>query len=171
MITFAYSDNSVAVEKSLAGFQAALADEASALGEVADDFREMVAEQFATEGRSEGTPWASRARRGGPRGRPGQAQRHPARGQAQGLPLLVRSGALRASLTRKGAAGSIEDIDGQTLSIGSRLPYAIFHQFGTRRMPARPLIVLSDARSARWTEFVRRAIEEKTHLLGARELT
>jgi phage gpG-like protein len=62
-------------------------------------------------------------------------------------------------------------MDRQTLSVGSRLPYAIFHQLGTRRMPARPLIVLSDTRSARWSEFVRNAIEEKTALLGAKELS
>jgi phage gpG-like protein len=164
MITFTYSDNSEAVEKSLAGFQAALADEASALGEVADDFREMVAEQFATEGRAGGTPWAPVA----PRSRRGTGV-PPVNTRRMRVPL-VRTGALRDSLTRKGAAGSMEDTDGQTLSIGSRLPYAIFHQFGTRQMPARPLIVLSDARSAKWAEFVRRAIEEKTHLLGAKEL-
>jgi phage gpG-like protein len=78
---------------------------------------------------------------------------------------------LRDSLTRRGAAGHVEEMDQQTLSVGSRLPYAIFHQLGTRRMSARPLIVLSDTRSARWSEFVRNAIEEKTALLGAKELS
>jgi len=165
MITFAYSDNSEAVEKSLAGFQAALADESSALGEVADDFREMVAEQFATEGRAEGTPWAARKS-----ARVGADGVRPLRGERRS-PLLVRTGALRDSLTRRGAAGHVEEMDRQTLSVGSRLPYAIFHQLGTRRMPARPLIVLSDTRSARWSEFVRNAIEEKTALLAAKELS
>ena len=164
MITFAYSDNSEAVERALAGFQAALSGQESALGEIADDFREMVARQFASEGRAQGTPWAARKS-----ARVGADGVRPLRG-ARRSPLLVRTGALRDSLTRNGAAGHIEEMDQQTLSVGSRLPYAIFHQFGTRRMPARPLIVLSDARSARWAEFVRNAIEEKTHLLGAKEM-
>jgi hypothetical protein len=47
----------------------------------------------------------------------------------------------------------------------------MFHQLGTRQLPARPLIVLSDGRAAKWTEFVRSAIEEKTVLLGAKQLT
>lgn len=160
-----YSDNSEAVAKSLGDFQAAIADQEGALEQVADDFREMVAEQFATEGRAEGTPWAPR------KSSPVGATRRVARlGRGTASPLLIRTGALRDSFTRRGASGSIEKIDGQALSIGSRLPYAIFHQFGTRRMPARPIIVLSDERNAKWAEFVRRAIEEKTPLLGKAQL-
>jgi phage gpG-like protein len=82
----------------------------------------------------------------------------------------VRTGALRDSLTQPVAPGHVEEMDRQTLSMGSRLPYALFHQTGTRRMPARPIIVLSDDRAAKWTDFVRSAMEEKTHLLGAKEL-
>lgn len=170
MVTFAYADNSEAVAKSLGEFQEAMADQAPALGQIADDFRELVAEQFATEGRAAGAAWAVRARRGGPRGRPGQTPYQLAQGPAQGLPLLVRTGALRDSLTRPGAAGRVEQMDRQTLSIGSRLPYALFHQTGTRRMAARPIIVLNDERTAKWTGFVRGVIEEKTALLGAKEL-
>lgn len=167
MIQFTYDINSDHVERVLSHFQDALADNAPALREIADDFREMVAKQFASAGRAEGTPWAPR-RRGGPRGRPGQARLPD--GQAQGLPLLVRTGALRDSLTTSGAAGSVEELDGGLLTLGARVPYALFHQLGTRHMQARPLIVLSDARSQRWTEIVRRTIEDKTVLLGAKEL-
>lgn len=164
MIAFTYADNSEAVAKSLGDFQAAIANQEGALQQVADDFREMVAQQFATEGRAEGTPWAPRES-----ARVGADGVRPLRGERRS-PLLVRTGALRDSLTRKGATGGIEALDGQTLSIGSRLPYAIFHQLGTRRMPARPLIVLNDARAAKWTGFIRSAIEEKTPLLGMKEL-
>ncbi len=61
-------------------------------------------------------------------------------------------------------------MDGRSLTLGSRLPYAMFHQLGTRFMPARPIIVLSDERSQRWTEIVRRAIEGKSALLGTKDL-
>jgi phage gpG-like protein len=162
MIEFTYTINSQPVEMALENFQASLADQTAALREIADDFREMVARQFASEGRAEGTPWAPRAGRGGPRGRPRQAQ---------GLPLLVRSGALRDSLIRPSALGHVEDLKAQSLEIGTGLGYALFHQTGTRRMPARPIIVLSGARSERWVEIVRGGIEEKTVLLGKEKLS
>ena len=88
----------------------------------------------------------------------------------QASPLLVRTGALRDSLTTPGAAGSVEELDGGSLTLGTRLPYAMFHQLGTRRMPARPLIVLSDERASKWTEIVRNAIQDRSTLLGAQEL-
>jgi phage gpG-like protein len=158
MITFSYADNSEAVGKALDAFQDSLADNSPALREIADDFREMVAQQFASEGRAGGAPWAIRKSRGG------------ARSRSAGWPLLVRTGTLRDSLTAPGAA-HIEEMDARSLTLGSRVPYAMFHQLGTRRMPARPMIVLTDERRAEWTEIVRGTIEEKTVLLGAKELT
>ena len=166
MITFTYTDNSDEVTKSLAAFQATLADNAPALGEIADDFRAMVAEQFASEGRAGGTPWAARHHPSVPSSmRRGSAKR----GVASASPLLVRSGELRDSLIGSGA-GRVEEIDARSLTLGTSVPYAMLHQLGTRFMPARPVIVLSDARTQRWTEFVRRAIEEKAALLGAEQL-
>jgi hypothetical protein len=38
-------------------------------------------------------------------------------------------------------------------------------------MPARPLIVLTEARGAKWTEIVRNAMEKKTLLLGKEALS
>ena len=176
MITFTYTDNSEAVSKALESFQDALADNAPALRQIADDFREMVAQQFASEGRAEGTPWAARkrnvgaTRRVGRTGRPDQPAPASLSGPGIGTPLLVRTGALRDSLIGPGAAGHVEEIASQTLALGSRISYAMFHQLGTRHMPARPIIVLREERSNKWTEIVRRAIEEKTVLLGAKEL-
>jgi phage gpG-like protein len=161
MITFTYADNSQAVSQALESFQEALADNAPALATVADDFREMVAQQFASEGRAEGTPWAARG---------GAGLAPPSRRAMQASPLLVHTGALRDSLTTPGAAGSVEELDAGSLTLGTRLPYAMFHQLGTRRMPARPLIVLSDERSAKWAEIVRSAIQDRSMLLGAQEL-
>ncbi|MBI1941032.1 MAG: phage virion morphogenesis protein [Acidobacteria bacterium] len=176
MIEFTYSINSQPVEKALANFQASLANQSPALKQIADDFREMIARQFASEGRAEGTPWAPRhhpsvpssLRRGIPIRSGGVVKTRP--GQAQGLPLLVRTGALLRSLTAPGAAGHVERFEDHSLAIGTSLPYALFHQTGTRRMPARPIIVLSGARSERWVEIVRDGIEEKARLLGEKEL-
>jgi len=173
MIQFSYDINSDQVERALAGFQGALADNAPALREIADDFREMIAQQFTSEGQAEGTPWAARKTSRQPQTWRKAAMSAPAlvarTGRGNASPLLVRTGALRDSLIGLGG-GHVEEIDERSLTLGSRVPYAMFHQLGTRRMPARPIIVLSDARAERWAEIVRGAIEEKTLLLGAKEL-
>ncbi len=161
MITFAYADNSQAVDKALANFQAAVADERPALQAIADDFRALIARQFSTEGRAEGTPWPARV---------GAGLAPPSKRAKQASPLLVRTGALRDSLLGPSAPGHVEELEAQSLTLGSRLPYALFHQLGTRRMPARPLIVLSGERSERWLEIIRSGVEEKGSILGAAEL-
>jgi hypothetical protein len=117
----------------------------------------MMARQFASEGRAEGTPW--------PELSPATLRRQRAR-----TPILYKTGALLRSLGEPGAAGHVEELEGYSLTLGSRLPYALYHQTGTRRLPARPIIVLSGARSERWTEIVRQQIAEKTLLLGPLQL-
>jgi phage gpG-like protein len=59
-----------------------------------------------------------------------------------GAPLLVFDGALKASLT--GGSGFVYVADKMFVTMGSSVPYAIFHQTGTSRMPARQPISLSD---------------------------
>jgi len=157
MIEFGYAINSDAVVGMLAAFQESLADQSPALARIADDFREMIARQFASEGRAEGTPWAPLA--------PATLRRR------RGGGILFSTGALLRSLQEPGAPGHVEELEAHSLALGTRLPYAQYHQSGTRRgLPARPLIVLSQARSERWVEIVRQHIGEKTLLLGEKEL-
>ena len=170
---FTTTVNAEPVEQALRALQASLTGQSPALTEIADDLRAMVTEQFASEGRAGGTPWAALA--------PSTARRRRA-----GTSLLNVTGALLASLRDAGAPGHVEETDGQTLTLGSRLPYAIYHQTGTgagygqtllpghtkgqRGMPMRPLIVLTPARSDQWTELVRQHLEENTPLLGTKQL-
>jgi phage gpG-like protein len=157
MIEFTYAVNSEPVENALATFQQSLAEQSPALMRIADDFREMIAQQFASEGQAEGTLWAELA--------PSTFRRRRA-----STSILYETGALLRSLTGPGAGGHVEELEGYSITLGSRLPYAGYHQTGTRRMPARPIIVLSGTRGERWTEIVRRSLEEKTLLLGSKEL-
>lgn len=189
MIDFTSTANSEGIARVLENFQASLADNSRALAGVADDARQMIVEQFATEGAAGGTPWAPLA--------PSTLRRS---GGARAGILYV-TGALFGSLTDKGAPGHVEELGSQSLLFGSRLPYAIFHQTGTgigygqttvarrsqspagsrsgrkaagpgrgRALPMRPLIVVTDARAERWTEIVRAGIEQKALALGAKEL-
>jgi len=157
MIEFTYVLNPEPVEKAVAGFQESLADQQPALAAIADDFREMIAEQFASQGGAEGTPWAPLA--------PSTLRRRRASPS-----ILYATGALRRSLTEPGAADHVAELEDESLTLGTRLPYAFYHQAGTRRLPARPIIVLSEARAQRWTEIVRSAFEEKVTLLGSKDL-
>lgn len=55
-----------------------------------------------------------------------------------GQPILRRTGAMAAALTESGAPGARRDVSGDSLTFGtSGVPYASFHQTGTRRMPTR----------------------------------
>jgi phage gpG-like protein len=65
-----------------------------------------------------------------------KAKRYP------GAPILVRTGRLFRSLTAN-TDDTIADIQPDHLTFGTRVPYALYHQLGTRKMPARPPIKLS----------------------------
>jgi len=81
---------------------------------------------FAEEGRP--VRWAPLA----PRYAAWKARRFGA-----GLRILERTGALRRSISTR--------VEGNAIVASTDVPYAAFHQFGTRRLPARPFLVLTDA--------------------------
>jgi hypothetical protein len=170
---FTYDLNSDAVDQALAAFQGSLADNSPALKLSADDFREMVLEQFATEGAAGGTPWAELAP-------------STLRARRADSGILNSTGALIASLTDPDSADHVEETDGQSLSIGSSLPNALFQQTGAGRgfgltsipsgrglgrgLPMRPIVVVSDERSQAWADLVGQSLDDKTLVLGAKEL-
>ena len=170
---FAFDINLESIDRALESFESSLADNAAALRLVADDFREMVAEQFASEGAAGGTPWAALA--------PSTLRRRRA-----GSGPLNSTGALLSSLFDVGSAGHVEEEDGRSLTLGTDLPYAMFQQTGTGRgfgqanissgkglgrgMPMRPLLILSDDRAGRWAEIVGQGLAEKSLVLSGREL-
>jgi phage gpG-like protein len=158
-MTFEATLDSASVAQALEHFQVALGDNTDALAAVADDLRQMIADQFSTEGAAGGTPWAPLA----------PSTLRKSRRTRSGI--LNLTGALLGSLTGPGAPGHVEETNGRQLLFGSALPYAAFPQTGTRRMPARPIIVLSGDSTARWLEIVRNSIEDQITLLGTWELS
>ena len=83
---------------------------------------------------------------------------------APGRPLLVLSGAMRASLTsRTGSSDQIRDINGRakTARFGTADRKAKWHQSGTRRMPARPVVQLTDADKQRWAKAIQSWAKQK----------
>lgn len=174
MFDLSLTSNASTIDQALAALQASVADVSPALQQIADDFRELISEQFASEGRAGGTPWTELA--------PSTLRRK----RRAGSSILYVTGALLRSLRDPGEPGHAEEFDGNTLTIGSRLPYALYHQTGVgwgfnraeaapgpqkgRGLPMRPLIVVSGERSERWVEIVRQHMEGETALLGSKEL-
>lgn len=170
---FTFDLNSEPADQALESFESSLADNSAALQLIADDFREMIAEQFASEGAAGGTPWAALA--------PSTLRRRRA-----GSAPLNSTGALLASLIDAGSGGHIEEADGQTLTIGSGLPYAGYQQTGTGRgfgqvdiasgrgqgrgLPMRPILMLADDRTQSWVNYFGQGLEQKAFVLGGNEM-
>ena len=96
--------------------------------------RREVGHQFGTEGRFGGTPW------------PGRRSKPHAPPDTR--PLLQRTGLLLASLTEEFHPAHVERLDVDARGIpylvfGSRVQYATWHQFGTRRLPQRQMLTAS----------------------------
>jgi len=157
MIAFQGSINSQPVEDSLNALQARLSDLSPAMAMIAEDARQMAADQFASAGAAGGTPWAPLA--------PSTLKRkHRAGG------ILQDTGALFDSLTDPESVDHVEAIDSRSLAIGTNLPYAMFQQSGAgwgfgvslpppgphrgHGVPMRPLLVLAADRQDKWVGFV-----------------
>jgi len=54
----------------------------------------------------------------------------------------------------KDAPFQIRDITATQAVLGTSVPYGVFHQLGTKRMPARPPIQLSESDKNRWGKLV-----------------
>lgn len=83
---------------------------------------------FALEGQATGPAWAALS----PAYAAWKSRRFP------GRPILTRSGQLRAAISAPDAPSSIWRAGPTTLEAGASVPYGIYHQRGTRRMPQRP---------------------------------
>lgn len=115
---------------------------------ILDELEAGAARQFATEGREYGTPWPALARSTEERKRPGR-------------PMLVDTGALLASLT--GGPGNVRHVSSDYAEWGTDVPYAVFHQGGTRNMPARPLVALDEGRRRRVVEVLMEGLFRDVH--------
>lgn len=94
-------------------------------------FRDAMRGQFATGGGRGGKKWAPLSR----------AYSRWKERVAPGRPILVLTGDLVLSLTTQ-TGDTIQNEQPLSLSLGTKLPYAKYHQNGTRRMPARPPLVI-----------------------------
>ncbi len=96
----------------------------AALHRAAATLRSRIPEQFSSHGYAWETPW-------------------PTRKKERPWPLLIHSARLLDSLTDPTHPQHIEQIEGNTLTFGTTLPYAAPLHFGTQFLPPRPLLTPS----------------------------
>ena len=64
-------------------------------------------------------------------------------------PILHRTGALALSITEPWGKHAIARMVGKTtIEVGSSIPYGAYHQFGTKKMPKRPWILVGAEQTA-----------------------
>jgi len=71
-----------------------------------------------------------------------------------GQPILVRTGALRRDLTN--SPMGVQTITSDTMTVGTDIPYAAFHQQGTPRMPRRRVLDLDTATRTEMVKVLQR---------------
>lgn len=70
-------------------------------------------------------------------------------------PVLVASGRLKASLTKRGNVDNITNITKREMVLGTNVPYSTYLQVGTKNMDARPPIILEVGRRVfRWIRII-----------------
>jgi phage gpG-like protein len=140
------------VDRELVKFHDRLDSPMEALKLVAKMLREIVEQQFASEGAHASGGW------------PPLAASTIQQKAALGLDphILVATGDLRESLTNKHSPNAIERLLGDTLVFGSKVEYGIYHQSSRprKRLPYRPPIALTQQDKA---EIVRELQKTLAH--------
>jgi phage gpG-like protein len=125
----------VQMDRGIARFADGVTDYRPIWPVIEDDFYAQEKDQFKTEGAEGGEHWKELSAI-----YEGWKEVH-----FPGKPILQRTGDLYASLTSGTDANAVKREERKTLTLGSRIPYAIYHQKGTEKMPARPEIQLPEA--------------------------
>jgi phage gpG-like protein len=126
----------VQMDRGIARFADGVSDYRPIWAVIEDDFYALEKRQFQTEGAEGGDPWQELS---------------PAYGawkeeQFPGKPILERTGELMASLTEPNHPQGVRIEERKTLTLGTRVPYAIYHQSiqPRRRLPRRPEIMVTE---------------------------
>lgn len=77
--------------------------------------------------------------------REGSGTTWPPRKHEYAWPILIKTGDLKRSATSGGAKGNVQTIGPREATTGTTIPYAGFHDKGTKKMAARPFIDVSGA--------------------------
>ncbi len=158
------------IEQKFATWGASISDLSPAFEQIAGDLRADFMQNMIAEG---GYFGGTRSYLGAAGGawqplRPGTVRERERLGYGGEHPILWRTGLLARSLAEQGAAGNVSEIGAMSMTVGSDLPYAVFHQRGRRdgKMPARPIVGLSWNRRSGIVRRIGDFIREKARIAG-----
>jgi phage gpG-like protein len=112
----------IQMDRGIARFADGVADYRPIWPVIEDDFYAMEKEQFETEGGAGGEHWVEPS----PEYEGWKEAHYP------GRPILERKGDLKRSLTNANDPNTVRIEQRKTLTLGTRIPYAIYHQTGSR---------------------------------------
>lgn len=115
---------------------------------IANDFYDIENRQFDSEGGYGSGGWAALSDVSEGKGYASWKAKH-----FPGTSILVRWGNLRESLTMMGGY-NIRDVEPLSVTLGTMMPYAKWHQRGTGRMPQRRVIDLTEDDKSRWVKII-----------------
>lgn len=127
----------VQLDRGIARFSDGVSDYRPIWPVIEDDFYAMEKDQFKTEGVEGGDKWQPLSAEYGK----WKETKYP------GKPILQRTGDLVKSLTSGSDPNTVKIEARKTLTLGTKIPYAIYHQSpGPRtKLPRRPEIMLNEA--------------------------
>lgn len=131
------------LQRSFSRFTEHVKDYSPAFRAIAVEFFKGEEQQFESEGSHGSGGWSPLA--------PSTAEQKARLGYPPDI--LVRTGKLKNSLASM-SGDTVRDVQPHMLRLGTTVPYAIYHQKGTRRMPARPPIQLNERQKVEWTKIV-----------------
>lgn len=154
MIDLKVQINDVRFRKGVASMKATLKDMRKIWPKVADELDLIVEQIFHSEGaQTVSGQWQELSDAYA-------ARKHPDRG------ILRRTDRLFRSLTRKRSSEAVFQVRRDGFTRGTRVPYARFHQTGTKRMPARPIYDFREHHARRMRDVLRSELQAYAVSLG-----
>lgn len=158
-------DGQQVVTRALNHVESGISDWRPAWEECEQLFYQVETRQFASQGNRGGEAWKPLSE-----GYKKWKQVH-----YPGKPILQLTGDLKRDLTGRGGKDGIRELTKESLTLGSAKPYATAHQRRTKRMPARPPIIITSSDLGQLTRrmltFMKRVGEDAGFLANYRDLT
>jgi phage gpG-like protein len=121
-------------------------DPRDVLNDIADDMMRVINAEFTSQGRRYGGSWKHLDK----------DTVKEKRASFQDPRILIATGALRRSYTRRGDPNQRLRVTRSSITLGSTLRYGDYHQFGTDTIPQRKFVDFQPQDRARWARMIER---------------
>jgi len=148
-------EGDVQLARSLSRFGNSVKDYRPAFRDIIKLFYEMEKKQFESEGGYGSGGWAPLSADYDE----WKAKNFP------GKPILQLTGKLMSALTNK-TGETIQEIEPLLLKLGTNLKYGLFHQTGTKKMPARKPIEMTEHDKREWVKVIQKYLVTETRKAG-----